>query len=311
MTSQSIIELVVGVILLLILVLMVIKSWTVIQQGTFGVVTRFGKYNKIVGPGLHFLNPITKKVFKLVSIQNSSSELSFQAITFDQANVYFKAMILYAVKDSSEDTIKNVAFKFVDSSQLAQALTKTIEGVIRAFVAGKKQSEILSLRQEIVTHTKDQLDQVLAEWGYHLLDVQMNDITFDKAIMESMSRVVAALNSKAAAENEGQALLITKTKAAEAEGNYIKIQAAAEKDAAELRGQGVAAFRREVAKGVAEAQTALANTSGGTEVIMLSMWTEAMAKIATEGNGNMMFFDGSIDGMERTLKAMVSMQKPI
>jgi hypothetical protein len=36
---------------------------------------------------------------------------------------------------------------------------------------------------------------------------------------------VASNNLKAAAENEGQALLITKTKAAEAEGNAIKIAA--------------------------------------------------------------------------------------
>jgi regulator of protease activity HflC (stomatin/prohibitin superfamily) len=47
--------------------------------------------------------------------------------------------------------------------------------------------------------------------------------------MTSMSRVVASNNLKAAAENEGQALLITKTKAAEAEGNAIKISAEAEK----------------------------------------------------------------------------------
>ena len=53
---------------------------------------------------------------------------------------------------------------------------------------------------------------------------KLNDITFDEAIMTSMSKVVASNNLKAAAENEGQALLITKTKAAEAEGNAIKIK---------------------------------------------------------------------------------------
>ena len=50
--------------------------------------------------------------------------------------------------------------------------------------------------------------------------------------MESMSKVVASNNLKAAAENEGQALLITKTKGAEAEGNAIKIAAEAEREAA-------------------------------------------------------------------------------
>ena len=48
-------------------------------------------------------------------------------------------------------------------------------------------------------------------------------------------------------------MLITKTKSAEAEGNAIKISAEAEKEAARLRGQGVALFRQEVARGMTEA----------------------------------------------------------
>src|SRR4029077_14728805 len=100
---------------------------------------------------------------------------------------------------------------------------------------------------------KDQLDNTLEQWGYHLIALQLNDITFDEAIMRSMAQVVASNNLKAAAENEGQALLITKTKAAEAEGNAIKIAAEAERQAAQLRGQGVALFREEVAKGMTAA----------------------------------------------------------
>jgi len=78
-------------------------------------------------------------------------------------------------------------------------------------VATKKQAEILSLRKEIVEDVKDQFDHILETWGFHLIDLQLNDITFDEAITRSMSQVVASSNLKAAAENEGQALLITKT----------------------------------------------------------------------------------------------------
>ncbi len=110
----------------------------------------------------------------------------------------------------------------------------------------KDRPKYLTLRRKIVEFVKEQIDTALEDWGYHLLDLQINDITFDQAIIESMSRVVASNNLKAAAENEGQALLITKTKAAEAEGNAIKIAAEAERQAAQLRGQGVALFREEV-----------------------------------------------------------------
>ena len=43
--------------------------------------------------------------------------------------------------------------------------------------------------------------RLLEEWGYHLQDLQINDITFDQAIIDSMSKVVASNNLKAAAEN--------------------------------------------------------------------------------------------------------------
>ncbi len=86
-----------------------------------------------------------------------------------------------------------------------------------------------------------------------------------------MSRVVASNNLKAAAENEGQALLITKTKAAEAEGNAIKISAEAEKEAARLRGQGVALFREEVARGMTEAAEQMKRANLDTNVILFSI----------------------------------------
>jgi regulator of protease activity HflC (stomatin/prohibitin superfamily) len=122
-----------------------------------------------------------------------------------------------------------------------------------------------------------------------------------------MSRVVASNNLKAAAENEGQALLITKTKSAEAEGNAIKISAEAEKEAARLRGQGVALFRQEVAHGMSEAAEEMKRANLDTNVILFSMWTEAVKNFAEVGKGNVIFLDGSADGMDKTMKQIMSL----
>jgi regulator of protease activity HflC (stomatin/prohibitin superfamily) len=262
----------------------------------------FGKYQRTVLPGLRMKLPILETVFKKISYQNRSVELEFQAITADQANVYFKSMLLYSVQNQDAETIKKVAFKFVSDRDMMQALVRTIEGSIRTYVASKKQAEVLGLRKEIVEYVKDQVDHTLENWGYHLQDLQINDITFDKVILDSMSKVVASNNLKAAAENEGQALLITKTKAAEAEGNAIKISAEAEKEAARLRGQGVALFRQEVARGMTEAAEQMKQANLDTNVILFSMWTEAIKNFAEFGKGNVIFLDGSAEGMEATMK---------
>jgi len=297
----------------LIVILFIIFSGLVaVNQGTIAVVIMFGKYQRILRPGLNFKVPVFEQIYRRISIQNRSVELEFQAVTLDQANVYFKAMLLYAVQNADEETIKKVAFKFISDKDLMQALVRTIEGSIRAFVATKRQAEILGLRKDIVEYVKDQIDHTLEEWGYHLQDLQINDITFDQAIMDSMSKVVASNNLKAAAENEGQALLITKTKSAEAEGNAIKIAAEAEREAARLRGQGVALFREEVARGMSQAAEQMKQANLDTNVILFSMWTEAIKNFAEVGKGNIIFLDGSPEGMEnqmRQIMAMVKMDK--
>ncbi|MDP1842128.1 MAG: SPFH domain-containing protein [Sediminibacterium sp.] len=293
----------------LVLVFIIFSGLVTVNQGTIAVITLFGKYQRILRPGLNFKIPVLEQVYKTVSIQNRSVELEFQAVTVDQANVYFKSMLLYSVINQDEETIKNVAFKFISDKDLMQALIRTVEGSIRAFVATKKQAEILLLRREIVEFVKDQIDKSLEEWGYHLQDLQINDITFDQQIMESMSRVVASNNLKAAAENEGQALLITKTKGAEAEGNAIKIAAEAEREAARLRGQGVALFRAEVAKGMSQAAEEMKQANLDTNVILFSMWTEAIKNFAEIGKGNIIFLDGSPDGMQNNMKQIMAMMK--
>jgi regulator of protease activity HflC (stomatin/prohibitin superfamily) len=302
--STSIIVLFVIVFILLIILS---SCFVTVKQGTIAVITVFGKYRRIMSPGLNFKLPLIENVYSRISIQNRSVELEFQAVTFDQANVYFKAMLLYSVLNQSEESIVNVAFKFVDERNLMQALIRTVEGSIRAFVATKRQAEVLVLRRDIVEHVKEQLDVILENWGYHLQDLQLNDITFDDIIMKSMSQVVASNNLKAAAENEGQALLITKTKAAEAEGNAIKISAEAERQASQLRGQGVALFRQEVAKGMSVAAKEMQEAHMDTSVILFTMWTESIKHFAENSQGNVIFLDGSTDAMQQTMKEMMSL----
>jgi regulator of protease activity HflC (stomatin/prohibitin superfamily) len=303
MTASSLLLFVLGFFVLIV----IFSSFVTVKQGTIAVITIFGKYQRILTPGLNFKIPLIENIYSKISIQNRSVELEFQAVTFDQANVYFKAMLLYSVLDQSEEAIKNVAFKFVDERNLMQALIRTVEGSIRAFVATKRQSEVLILRRDIVEHVKEQLDAILEGWGYHLQDLQLNDITFDDVIMKSMSQVVASNNLKAAAENEGQALLITKTKAAEAEGNAIKISAEAERQAAQLRGQGIALFREEVAKGMTMAAKEMQGAKMDTSVILFTMWTESIKHFAENSKGNVIFLDGSTEGMQRTMKEMMSL----
>ena len=298
-----------GVILIVVVILAILTSLRTVNQGTVGVTTIFGKYKRTLRPGLSVVVPFVEKIFRRISIQNRAVELQFQAITSDQANVYFTAMMVYGAISESEETIKNIAFKFVSEKDFLTALVRSVEGSTRGFVATKKQAEILALRGEIVSEVKENLDHVIETWGFHLIDLQLNDITFDQAITTSMAQVVASNNLKAAATNEGDALLIRKTKEAEALGTAVRIEAEAERTAAQLRGQGVALFREEVARGLALAARELETNAVDSSLILFSMWTETIRQMAEHGKGNVLFLDGSPEGMESTMRNLMAMQQ--
>jgi len=76
------------------LILVIFSGLVTVNQGYIHVVTMFGKYRRVLKPGLNFKIPFLEQVYRRVSIQNRSIEMEFQAVTQDQANVYFKNMLV-------------------------------------------------------------------------------------------------------------------------------------------------------------------------------------------------------------------------
>lgn len=287
---------------------LLLGSITVIRQGHVGVAVMFGRYQRILQPGISFLVPFAERVFTKLSLQHRASELEFQAITGDQANVNFKALIIYSVQNDREDTVLKAAFKFIDEKSFMQALIRSIEGSIRALVALKKQNEILGLRAEIVHAVNDHLQQELNDWGFHLINLQINDISFDEAIMRSMAQVVASNNMMLAAQNEAQSQYITKTRVAEAEAQAKRTVAQADRDADNWRGEGNALLRQQVATGLAEAGKIMEANSVDPSFMLYTMWLDAMKYVVANSHGNILSFDGSMEGFEKTMRQMTQLQ---
>ncbi len=267
-----------------------------VAQGTVAVATYFARYRRTLGPGLHFITPFFENIFRRISIQNQSFEMEFTAITQDQASVDFKTMLVYKVTNDNEETIKKAAFSFVNEKSFMQTLIRSIEGSIRSFVATKKQNEVLALREEIVLAVKGHLDEQLSVWGYHIVDLQINDIVFDEAIMRSMSQVVASNNLRIAAENEGQAHLITKTKAAEAD-RITSI----------LKSEGTAIMQENLGNKMIEIKEKMDKVGMNFSMLTVANWMDTLKFVAEKGEGNMIMFDGSAEGLDRTMKQMQAM----
>jgi regulator of protease activity HflC (stomatin/prohibitin superfamily) len=297
------------VILIALAALALYVTWSLflsVPQATVAVVTVFGKYRRIMREGLNIKLPWEKVVYRL-SLQNRALQLEFQAITQDQANVKFATMVLYPVAAAEEEAIKKAVFSFASAQEFQLALQRTIDGSIRQFVATTKQSDILGMRAEIVEHTKKNLDEVVLAWGYVVRDIQITDMTFDKEIIDSMARVVSSKNLLAAASNEGAALLVKRTKDAEAEAAYKTIGAEAEKKASALRGEGLALFRKNIADGMKDAAESLKAAGVDSNFLLFLEYTDALKYVAEHGQGKVIFMDNSAAAATRVVQSVLGM----
>jgi hypothetical protein len=60
---------------------------------------------------------------------------------------------------------------------------------------------------------------------------------------------------------------------------------------------------------MAEAAKEMHDANLDSSLILFSMWTEAVKNFAQEGSGNVIFLDGSIDGMQKNIHQMMAMNQ--
>jgi regulator of protease activity HflC (stomatin/prohibitin superfamily) len=198
-------------------------------------------------------------------------------------------------------------FSFATGGEFQLALQRTIDGSIRQFVATTKQADILGMRAEIVDHTKKNLDEVVLQWGYVVRDIQITDMTFDKEIIDSMARVVSSKNLLAAAANEGAALLVKRTKDAEAEAAYKTIGAEAEKKASALRGEGLALFRKNIADGMKDAAESLKAAGVDANFLLFLEYTDALKYVAEHAQGKVIFMDNGATAPTKVVQGILGL----
>lgn len=268
------------------------RCFVSVQEGNVGVLTAFGRYRRVCVPGVSARWPWER--VRPLSLQNRSMDLEFEAITIDQANVYFKCMLLFRVAEADAATIRRAAFAFATPQEFQLSMQRLLEDETRTHVSTQRQAEMIGISQDVVHRIKARVGARLLEWGYRIEDLRYHSIRFDEVITKSMARVVAAINERDAAKNEGEALLIRKTKEAEADGSFITIKAEAEKGAWKLRGQGLAEFRREVAAGIHDAVDELQNAGVDPNYLLFFMYTEAIKHVAEHSKaGHTIFVDSN------------------
>jgi regulator of protease activity HflC (stomatin/prohibitin superfamily) len=225
---------------LLVLFLLTVR---VVKERSALVVERFGKYNRILSPGLNFLVPVLDKVSKRVNLKIQQMNVHVETKTKDNVFIKLQASVHVQVM---QNRVKEACYELDDP--YAQ-ISSYIFDVVRAEVPKLDLDDVFVRKDDIANAVKSELSENMEKYGYRIIQTLITDIDPDSLVKESMNRINAARRNKEALSEDAEGRKVAKIKDAEAE-----------KESKRLQGEGVAEQRLAIIKGFADSVEDFSNT---------------------------------------------------
>jgi len=195
----------------------VIKTMYTVRTATVGVVERFGKFNRIVKPGLHALLPYAEHVY-FVDLQVKQLQVQVETKTRDNVFVQIPVSVQYQVLED----------KVYDSFYRLSAPQKQIESFVFNSILGHVPKltldEAFEQMASISAAVKTDLDAIMGGFGFNILTALVTDIVPDVKVKAAMNDINSAQREQVAAQARGEADKILKVKQAEAEAESKALQ---------------------------------------------------------------------------------------
>ncbi|MFC1927468.1 SPFH domain-containing protein [Chloroflexota bacterium] len=267
---------VVGIVLgTLVGVVLIVLAIFAVRQQTFAIIERWGKFNRVVGPGLHVKVPIMDRVAGRVSIRVQELNVSIKTKTND--NVFVDLLIAVQYFVDGEDKVWDAFYRLTNPQ--AQMESWIFDNV-RAKVPGMILDSVFENKEEIAKEIEESLSARLSEYGYKLVRALVNDIQPDKGVADAMNEINRQQRLRVAAEYEGEAKKIIVIKEAEADAK-----------SKELSGEGIAKQRIAIVAGLREsvkdASTALGvNAEGIMTLVLMTQYYDMLTDVGKNSRAN-------------------------
>lgn len=214
-----------------VVIVLIFKGVRVVPQAENHLVEVFGKFSKILKPGLNIINPLFAKVAFRVDIREQVLDLPKQGIiTNDNATVLVDAVVFYKVMDPYKSCY--------GIQDLSYAMTNLAITTLRSLMGKLTLDESFSSREKINMELLTVLDEATDSWGAKITRVELKDVSPQEDLAQAM-----ALQKKA--EQEKRATILNaeaKKEAAMTEAEGMKratiLNAEARKEAAMTEAEG-------------------------------------------------------------------------
>jgi len=198
-----------------------------VPQGREWTVERFGRFTRILKPGLNIIIPMVDRVGSRLSMMEEVLTIPSQdVITRDNAMVTADAIAFYQVVDAAK-----AAYEVRDLRSGIQNLCLTNT---RTVIGAMDLDEVLSKRDEINERLLRVVDAATSPWGIKVTRIEIKDLSPPADITQAMNRQMKAERERRAAVLE-----------ADGEKQAAILRAEGQKQAAILEAEGrkEAAFR--------------------------------------------------------------------
>ena len=256
---------------------MVLKTLFTVRTYTAGVVERFGKFNRIVRPGLQVLIPFAEHAF-IVDLQVKQAQFSVETKTRDNVFVQIPVSVQYQVLEE----------RIFDAFYKLSAPQKQIESFVFNSILGHVPKltldETFEQQSGISVAVKTELDSIMSGFGFNILTALVTDIIPDVKVKAAMNDINAAQRAQVAAQARGEAEKVLKVKQAEAE--------AASKA---LQGQGIAAERQAIIDGLRSSIEHFREAVPGATaedvmaLVLLTQYFDTLKDVGTRAGTNTLF----------------------
>ena len=181
---------------ILLLVIYVALAIKIVQQHEQGLIERFGRYRKTVGPGFHMIVPFIEKMKKVDMREQVVDVPPQEVITKDNVVVTVDAVVYYQATDP-------VKLKY-NISNFVLAATKLAQTNLRNVIGDMDLDEALTSRETINTELRQILDEATDVWGTRVVRVEIQRIDPPVDVTQAMHRQMKAERERRAVVTEAE-----------------------------------------------------------------------------------------------------------
>lgn len=169
-------------------------SLKIANQWEKAIVLRFGKFDRLAGPGLFWILPIVEGIPSWIDQRVMVTSFSAEkTLTMDTVPIDVDAVLFWLVWDAQKAALEVQNYR--------DAIGWAAQTALRDIIGKMMLADILVGREKIDADLQKIIDQRTTPWGVTVQSVEIRDVVIPAALEDAMSR-------QAQAERERQARVI-------------------------------------------------------------------------------------------------------